>query len=82
MAKVNKPVPSKPYKSEFGSDSSMIDEEKTKELNDKKNMIVSTQLIETVICKDQFGYYETEKFRINNNMADPNRCAGSRVKLS
>lgn len=36
---------------------------------------------EYVVCKDQFGLYTTEKWRVDKNMADPNRCAGSRIKL-
>jgi hypothetical protein len=30
---------------------------------------------------DQFGLYITEKRRIDDGMTDPNRCAGSRIKL-
>lgn len=36
---------------------------------------------EMVVCVDQFGSYETEKWRIDNGMADPNRNAGSRIKI-
>lgn len=68
MAKTSKLVAARPYKSEFGSHSEMIVMDVTGE--------------DTVTCKDQFGEYITERWRIDTNMADPNRCAGSRVKLN
>lgn len=71
MAKVNKPVKEKEFPSQFGSHSSMVDGIACRELND----------VSKVVCKDQFGYYTTETWRIDDGMTDPNRCAGSRVKI-
>jgi hypothetical protein len=99
MAKPSKPVPTRPYPSEFGSHSVMIDQEATDKLNPQVELTVERELVredgqlsladlppivtrypEMVVCKDQFGLYTTEKWRLDNNMADPNRCAGSRIK--
>ena len=46
-----------PYPSRFGSHKLMV----VNESGDK------------VICKDEFGEYETEKWRLDNGLADPNR---------
>ena len=47
-----------PYSSRFGSTSSMI---------------VSENDDGTVICKDEFGEYKTERDKLDTNMADQNR---------
>ena len=65
-----KPEVAKEYQSEFGSHAKMIDTEKTTALGEGTDKVV---------CKDQFGFYETEKWRVDDNMADPNRWDGSRV---
>ena len=35
---------------------------------------------EQVVCKDDIGYYVTEKKRLDNGMADPNRYSNRRYK--
>lgn len=65
-----KEVAPKAYPSEFGSHTVMIDQEATEKIGDPNK----------VVCKDQFGVYETERFRLDSNMADPNRWTGTRVK--
>ena len=35
-----------------------------------------------VLCEDEFGEYETEVWRVDSGLADPNRYAQSRVKFS
>ncbi len=93
MAKVAKPVKEKLYPSEYGSHSSMIDAEETAKLppiterfipNDygKSLGLIESESVEMVVCRDQFGCYLTEKWRIDNNMADPNRNAGSRIVIN
>jgi len=74
--KTSKTVVQRPYPSEFGSHSSMIDEAKTQTQHVTYNVS-----LDNVICKDQFGHYETEKWRIDNGLADPNRWNGSRIKI-
>ena len=51
------------YPSRYGSHSSMIDEEKTEELQDKNK----------VVMHDEHGYYTTDKSRLDSGIADPNR---------
>lgn len=58
------------YPSRFGSHASMIDEEKTKELN---NPLL-------VVLKDDLGHYTTERKRLDTGMGDPNRYAESRLE--
>ena len=57
------------YPTRFGSHSSMIDEEKTSELNDENK----------VVLLDEYGYYTTERTRLDNGLADPKRCDGRRI---
>lgn len=57
------------FPSRFGSHSSMIDEEKTKELNDPAQ----------VVLRDEFGHYVTERNRLDTKMSDPNRYAEKRI---
>ena len=57
------------YPSRFGTHSTMVDEEKTKELNDPRR----------VVCADEHGTYITEKNRVDSKMADPNRYTTSRI---
>ena len=68
MAK--KEVAPRAYPSEFGSHAVMIDKEATENLGNPTK----------VMCKDQFGLYETERCRLDNNMSDPNRWNGTRIK--
>lgn len=55
--------------SRFGSHQSMVNEEKTKELNDPK----------LVVLVDEFGEYVTEKNRLDNGSSDPNRYEVGRI---
>ena len=57
------------YPSRFGSHSSMIDEEKTSELNDGNK----------VVLVDEHGYYITERNRLDSGLADPKRWNGRRM---
>jgi hypothetical protein len=54
--------------SRFGSHTTMIDEEGSKNLPPNQ-----------VACLDEFGVYITERIRLDNGCADPNRFAASRV---
>ena len=58
------------YPSRYGSHKSMIDEEKTRELNDD-NMVV---------LQDEHGFYTTDVRRLDNKLADPNRHQGGRLR--
>lgn len=57
------------YPSQFGSHASMIDQEATDKLGDP----------DRVVIKDEFGLYETERFRLDSGTADPNRYKTSRL---
>jgi len=58
-----------PYPSFYGSHVSMVDEAKTAELGDPK----------LVVCKDEHGEYITERKRLDDGLADPNRYRGDRI---
>ena len=60
-----------PHPSRFGSHSSMIDEEKTSELNDENR----------VVLLDEHGSYITSRDRLDAGGADPRRYATSRLKF-
>jgi len=49
----------------------MIDEEKTGELNNDKE----------VVLEDEYGYYTTERKRLDSGLSDPNRYKGDRLKF-
>ena len=57
------------YPSQFGSHSSMIDQEATEKLSDPNRVVI----------KDELGLYETERFYLDSNRADPNRYRTSRL---
>jgi hypothetical protein len=57
------------FPSRFGSHASMIDNEKTEVLNDPN----------LVVLKDEFGFYTTERNRLDTKMADPNRYESKRL---
>lgn len=59
-----------PYPSQFGSHTSMIDNDATAQLDDSK----------LVACKDAYGVYITERNRLDDGMNDVNRSDGRRVK--
>lgn len=71
--RVTVPMKAKPYAypSRYGSHSSMIDEEKTSELNDKNK----------VVLLDEHGYYITGRTRLDDGLADPKRHDGKRLNL-
>ena len=58
------------YPSRFGSHFSMIDEEKTSELNDENR----------VVLLDEHGYYITSRDRLDTGGVDPRRYATSHLK--
>ncbi|MDP3981779.1 MAG: hypothetical protein Q8Q33_10240 [Chlamydiota bacterium] len=62
------------YPSMFGSHASMIDEAATAELKDTTK----------VACKGEHGIYITERNRLDNGLADPNRYngQGNRYEIS
>ena len=57
------------YPTRYGSHTSMVDMEKTGELN-KENKVV---------IQDEHGYYITDESRLDNGLADPNRYKTSRL---
>ena len=56
------------YPSDFGSHSSMIDEGETAKLMDQSR----------VVLKDEWGFYETDRNRLDTRTADPNRYNNKR----
>lgn len=52
-----------PYKSRFGSHSTMV----------------VRQEGEKSVCLDEFGEYTTESWRVDCGLADPNRCSQKRL---
>jgi hypothetical protein len=58
------------YPSLYGSHASMVIEDKDTKVEENE-----------VICKDEFGTYTTEKNRLDNGLADPNRYRVSRLSL-
>ena len=60
------------YPSRFGSHASMIDEEKTSELNDESK----------VVLLDEYGHYVTCRTRLDNGLADPKRAYPPRPPLT
>ena len=75
MAKYKRHVPAKQeayeYPTRFGSHSSMVDEEKTGELNDDQR----------VVLEDEHGYYTTHKKKLDSGLADPSRYNGGRLNF-
>lgn len=73
MAKYRTRVPAQkveyPYPTRYGSHASMIDKEKTGELNKDKKVVLG----------DEHGYYVTDEARIDSGLADPNRYDSSRL---
>jgi len=67
------PTKQEPYKypTRYGSHSSMIDEEKTAELEDK-NMVV---------LEDEHGYYTTYRDRLDTGLSDPKRYSVGRLNF-
>ena len=58
------------YPTHYGSHASMIDEEATKQLNQEK----------LVVCKDENGWYVTDKNRTDGRSADSNRYASKNAR--
>ncbi len=48
----------------------MIDQEETAKLN----------AMDLVVCRDEYGLYTTERNRLNNGCADPNRYCSVRLE--
>ena len=59
-----------PYPSRYGSHASMLDKEKTGELNKDKKAVL----------EDEHGYYVTDEGRIDSGLADPHRHDPWRLK--
>lgn len=59
-----------PFPSHYGSHASMVDKGLTEQLGDEK----------LVVCKDEEGYYVTEKNRLDTKLADANRYANSAAR--
>lgn len=57
------------YPSQFGSHTSMIDQEATEKLEDGSR----------VVLRDEFGLYETDRDRLDSGLADPNRYKSQRL---
>ena len=57
------------YPTRYGSHASMVDEEKTNELNDENKVVI----------QDEHGYYITDKSRLDSGLADPKRYNTSRL---
>jgi hypothetical protein len=60
------------YPSRFGSHASMIDEEKTSELNHESK----------VVLLDEHGHYITYRTRLDNGLSDPKRAYPPRPPLT
>ena len=58
-------------KSWFGSHASMVVEPEEVEPNDELYLVHLHH--SEVVCKDDKGYYVTDKTRLDNGLADPNR---------
>ena len=63
------------YKTRFGSHREMLKEEHQESFETLKPK-------DKVLCEDEFGEYETDVWRIDSGLADPNSYAESRVKFS
>jgi hypothetical protein len=61
-------------KTHFGTDSSMI-----VDLTGFKPVTISESQI---VCKDDLGFYITEKHRIDSKLADPNRYANKKSRIA
>ena len=68
--RIIKPPERYKYPTRYGSHLSMVDEEKTGELN-KENKVV---------IEDEHGYYITDESRLDNGLADPKRYNSNRLK--
>ena len=54
------------YKTRFGSHREMLKEEYQESFD-------TLTLKDKVLCEDEFGEYETEVWRVDSGLADPNR---------
>tara|TARA_Y100000034_G_scaffold116828_1_gene155631 strand:+ start:1530 stop:1763 length:234 start_codon:yes stop_codon:yes gene_type:complete len=59
------------FPSDYGSHASMIDQSETEDLNDPKR----------VVLRDNHGTYTTERHRLDNGMADPNRYSSREIQI-
>src|SRR5271170_3743547 len=64
------------YPSEFGSHTSMANEELTGKIAAARQDAVDAW----VVLKDERGDYATRKSRLDSGLADPNRCADQPVR--
>ena len=64
------------YPSEFGSHTSMANEEVTGKISAGKQDATDPW----IVLKDERGDYATRKSRLDSGLADPNRCADQPVR--
>jgi hypothetical protein len=64
------------YPSDFGSHTSMVNEELTGKISAARQDAVNPW----VILADERGPYATRKSRLDSGMADPNRCADQPIR--
>ena len=60
----------------FGSHASMVVDHSELQIGGKDIRLSEDQ----VLCKDDSGYYVTEKNKLDNGLADPNRYSNRRYK--
>lgn len=65
-------------KTHFGSTLDMIVDHSTLQLDGKPIELAET----SVLCKDDMGYYITNKAMINSGLADPNRYANNNSRVA
>lgn len=83
-----------PYPSHYGSHASMIDQEATDKLGDPKLVVLKDTALTKQTLKEgeapphsafpdgmPEGLYITERSRLDNGSADPNRYPSSRLKI-
>ena len=66
-----------PYPSRYATHASMVDKDMTEKMND---LCALFNVPKMVVCKDEHGFYITEKNRVDSGIADPNRYANSAAR--
>jgi hypothetical protein len=64
-------------KTHFGSTGDMVVDHSTLEFDGKPIALSET----SVLCKDDLGYYITNKTMVNSGLADPNRYANAKSRV-
>lgn len=65
-------------KTHFGSTGDMVVDHSILQLDGKPIELSET----SVLCKDDLGYYITNKAMIDSNLADPNRYANTKSRIA